>query len=334
VVGGLYEVVQENWGRTIGELLPYHGRGLLHDSDEFAHVRIILNNDQGQRPTPDDLSTWIDHFGIDLSSRDWVVGASRSVMTDTGRRVTLQPGFIVLDDKLVVQSVSFGDEAKSGLTREIIPTLASLLGYKSESSQQSTAPSAPPSDNRLAFTNDDLLYTSAASTADEAAPATNSADAPSDDAILAMLKDANQKQEKAPASRPVGLNPIIERIANRKKAETPVTEKKPGGGKVIPVSQVNFNSVVLEAEGMVVVDFYADWCGPCKMMEPEYKKFASANKDVLVAKLDVDDNKGLAQKYGIRSLPTTIYFKNGEPVGQIIGFHKAESLEKALKQVR
>ncbi|HBS91467.1 MAG TPA: thioredoxin, partial [Erysipelotrichaceae bacterium] len=74
------------------------------------------------------------------------------------------------------------------------------------------------------------------------------------------------------------------------------------------------------ASGVVLVDFYADWCGPCKMIAPILKDMAKQYEGKLeIIKVDVDVEGGLAQKYGVMSIPTLILFKDGKPVGQTMG---------------
>ena len=81
-----------------------------------------------------------------------------------------------------------------------------------------------------------------------------------------------------------------------------------------------FNSVVLEQQQPVLVDFYADWCGPCKTIAPAIEAVADSFADRLrVAKVNVDDNPELATRYGVRGIPTLVVFKNGEPVDSVTG---------------
>mgnify|MGYP001579316535 CR=1 FL=1 len=80
-------------------------------------------------------------------------------------------------------------------------------------------------------------------------------------------------------------------------------------GKIEVLNVKNFNDFI--SKGVSVVDFYADWCGPCKIMAPAFEKASSKVKDVKFAKLNVDGNQEIAMKYGVMSIPTTIVFKNG-----------------------
>lgn len=78
----------------------------------------------------------------------------------------------------------------------------------------------------------------------------------------------------------------------------------------------------LEAAGEkpVFVDFYADWCGPCKIAEPVVNRLAGEYKDAVLAKLDVDENPEVAQKYGVMSIPTVLIFKKGQEIDRKVGF--------------
>ncbi|MBR4881125.1 MAG: thioredoxin [Clostridia bacterium] len=81
----------------------------------------------------------------------------------------------------------------------------------------------------------------------------------------------------------------------------------------------NFNAEVLECEGYAIVDFYADWCGPCKMMAPAIDAIAEERPDVSVGKVNVDLEGELAMEYGIMSIPTLVIFKDGEQINKTTG---------------
>ncbi|MFV0396176.1 MAG: thioredoxin [Coprobacillaceae bacterium] len=80
------------------------------------------------------------------------------------------------------------------------------------------------------------------------------------------------------------------------------------------------NFVDKTSKGVVLVDFYADWCGPCKMIAPVLEEIDQDMADVTIVKVDVDQNQGLAGQYGVQSIPNMIIFKDGKAVDQIIGF--------------
>jgi thioredoxin 1 len=85
------------------------------------------------------------------------------------------------------------------------------------------------------------------------------------------------------------------------------------------------------ADGVVLVDFYADWCGPCQMMEPAVEAVAE-DTDAAVLKVDVDRHQALAGEYGVQSIPTLLVFADGEPVERMIGAQSEQSLTDAIAE--
>ena len=83
------------------------------------------------------------------------------------------------------------------------------------------------------------------------------------------------------------------------------------------LNQNNFNNAI--ANGTALVDFYADWCGPCRMVSPIVDEIAEERSDITVGKVNVDDENALAMKYGVMSLPTLIIFKDGQEKTRIVG---------------
>ena len=104
--------------------------------------------------------------------------------------------------------------------------------------------------------------------------------------------------------------------------------------KPADVTDGTFETEVLKSDKPVLVDFWAPWCGPCRMVAPIVEELADeyAGK-VEFVKMNTDDNPNTAIKYGIRSIPTLLFFKGGEPVGQIIGFRPKSDLKKRLDAV-
>ncbi len=94
---------------------------------------------------------------------------------------------------------------------------------------------------------------------------------------------------------------------------------------VASINDSDFKSSVLENDGLTVVDFWAEWCGPCKALSPLLEQAASEVEGVKVVKMNVDDNTDTPVQYGIRGIPTLIAFKAGQPVASLVGLRdKAE----------
>ncbi len=87
---------------------------------------------------------------------------------------------------------------------------------------------------------------------------------------------------------------------------------------------------ILKDNAAVFVDFYADWCGPCKMVGPIVEELAGERTDIKFVKVNVDDNPEVAERFGIMSIPTMIFFKNGEVAAQTLGFQPKESIAQLL----
>ena len=98
--------------------------------------------------------------------------------------------------------------------------------------------------------------------------------------------------------------------------------------EVLHVGEADFEELVLKSELPVLVDFWASWCGPCKMVAPVLEELAADyGGKVKVLKVNVDENPDTASRYSIMSIPTMILFKNGEPIQTLIGFRNKEELK-------
>lgn len=95
---------------------------------------------------------------------------------------------------------------------------------------------------------------------------------------------------------------------------------------VLTITKENFESEVLKSEKPVLVDFWAAWCGPCKMVSPVIDEIAEERDDILVGKINIDEQSELAQKYGVMSIPTMIVFKNGEVANKNVGAIPKENI--------
>ncbi len=94
---------------------------------------------------------------------------------------------------------------------------------------------------------------------------------------------------------------------------------------------MDFQTEVLNYQGKVIVDFWAEWCGPCKMLSPIIEEIGQENKDIKIVKVDVDTENELASKYNVNSIPTVMIFDHGQLKSTIIGFHQKADYLKALK---
>jgi thioredoxin 1 len=103
---------------------------------------------------------------------------------------------------------------------------------------------------------------------------------------------------------------------------------------IIILNQDNFEKNVLKSQTPVLVDFWAEWCGPCKMISPILDELAEEYSGrVNIGKVNVDDNQGLAAQYGVRAIPTLLIFQNGQVADQILGLKSKRDLKASLDKV-
>jgi len=104
-------------------------------------------------------------------------------------------------------------------------------------------------------------------------------------------------------------------------------------GNVLEFTDDNFQTEVLEATVPVVVDFWAEWCGPCRALGPVIEQLSNAlGSQAKVGKLIVDNARDVASNYGITNIPTVIIFKNGEPITRFVGLTSLQQLQKAVTE--
>lgn len=105
------------------------------------------------------------------------------------------------------------------------------------------------------------------------------------------------------------------------------------GSNTLEITDGSFEAEIEKAEGLAIVDFWAEWCGPCRMVGPIVDQLAGEYKGkAKVGKLDVDANPKTGMRFNVRSIPTILFFKNGKLVDQVIGFMQKPALEAKFKQ--
>ena len=107
-----------------------------------------------------------------------------------------------------------------------------------------------------------------------------------------------------------------------------------GDAKYITATEENFKSEVLESSQPVLVDFWAEWCGPCKMIAPAIEELAADfDGKAKVAKVNVDEQLNLAQQFGVRSIPTLLFFRDGKVAEQLVGAAQKDTLAEKLNNL-
>lgn len=113
--------------------------------------------------------------------------------------------------------------------------------------------------------------------------------------------------------------------------ENVVKEEENEMDEVMSVTSENFEAEVLKSDKKVLIDFYADWCGPCKMLSPIVEQVAKENEGIKVVKVNIDYNEALAIKYGVSSIPTLVVVENGETKNISVGLISKEEVEALVK---
>ena len=100
---------------------------------------------------------------------------------------------------------------------------------------------------------------------------------------------------------------------------------------MLVITKDNFENEVLKSSKPVLLDFWATWCGPCRMIAPVIEEIAAENDDIVVGKVNVDDEEALAVQFGIVSIPTIVAIKDGKITGQLVGVRPKEDILKLVK---
>ena len=118
-------------------------------------------------------------------------------------------------------------------------------------------------------------------------------------------------------------------LNNRNKVE--ISNEEESGMEILSVTSAIFEEEVLNSDKTVLVDFYADWCGPCKAYSPIVESVAAENEDIKVVKINVDNSQDIAIKYQVMSIPTTVVIKNGQEINRAVGMMSKSDLLEMVK---
>lgn len=127
----------------------------------------------------------------------------------------------------------------------------------------------------------------------------------------------------------VGMIILSIYLNSRDKIE--ISNEEESGMEIMKVTSANFEDEVLNSDKTVLIDFYADWCGPCKMFSPVVEAVATENEDLKVVKVNVDDAQDLAIQYQVMSIPTTVVIKEGKEVNRAVGMVSKSDLLEMVK---
>ena len=127
----------------------------------------------------------------------------------------------------------------------------------------------------------------------------------------------------------IGMILLSKFLNDRNKVE--ISNEEESTMEVMKVTSSNFEEEVLNSDKTVLIDFYADWCGPCKMFSPIIESVAEENEDIKVVKIDVDNAQDLAIKYQVMSIPTIVVIKNGQEVNRNVGVVSKSQIVEMVK---
>ena len=142
------------------------------------------------------------------------------------------------------------------------------------------------------------------------------------------LEDENLNNENIVTGDTDEIKPSLENVLENENINM---KEESGEMEVVEMTNERFEEEVLKSEKTVLIDFYADWCAPCKMMAPVVERIASENNELKVVKVNIDNEEELAIKYMVMSIPTFVVIKNGEEVNRIVGAVDKSELESLIK---
>lgn len=103
---------------------------------------------------------------------------------------------------------------------------------------------------------------------------------------------------------------------------------------IYEINEENVEEVLGDDSGILMIDFWAEWCQPCKNLNPVIEEVAQDNEDIKVGKINIDENKDLVADYGVRNIPTIMIFNNGQYVTKVTGAHPKETYQEAIDKVK
>lgn len=147
-------------------------------------------------------------------------------------------------------------------------------------------------------------------------------------AVLLIASSTFLQKEEGKKISKSGNNIVEENLSN---SNNNIVEEKSMTGNVLEITSENFEKEVLESEKTVLVDFYADWCGPCKMLSPIVEEVAEEEENIKFVKLNIDNAEDIAIQYQVMSIPTLVVIKNGEEVNRSVGLIDKEKIKELIK---
>ncbi len=133
------------------------------------------------------------------------------------------------------------------------------------------------------------------------------------------------------APPPEGVTTLCIVSESKRNDKRNTSKENPMAGTLNEVTDTNFQAEVIESESPVLVDFWAPWCGPCRMVAPVLEEIASERPDLRIVKLNIDENQQTAANFQVLSIPTLILFKGGQPVKTVVGAYPKKKLEQELE---